>query len=66
MEIEEIVNEESYEQVMLATAVEEFLTKLLEEYPEEYYVEITVGNDDESKMITPLTKTFRGSKKFIE
>ena len=66
MEIEKMVNDESYEQIMLADAVEDFLTKLLKEYPEEYYVEISIGNDDSSKMITPITKTFRGSKQLIE
>ena len=38
MEREKMVNDESYEQLMLANAVEDFLTKLLKEYPEEYYV----------------------------
>lgn len=66
MEIKTMVNDESYEQIMLANAVEDFLTKLLKEYPEEYYVEITIGNDDSSKMITPLTKIFRGSKQLME
>ena len=66
MEREKIVNDESYEQIMLANAVEDFLTKLLEEYPEEYYIEISIGNDDPGKMIIPITKTFRGSKQLIE
>ena len=66
MEIEKMANDESYEQIMLANAVEDFLTKLLKEYPEEYYVEISVGNDDPGKMIIPITKTFRGSKQLIE
>jgi hypothetical protein len=66
MEIEKIANDESYEQIMLANAVEDFLTELLKEYPEEYYVEISIGNDDSNKMITPITKTFRGSKQLIE
>jgi hypothetical protein len=66
MEIKTMVNDESYEQITLANAVEDFLTKLLKEYPEEYYVEITIGNDDSSKMITPLTKIFRGSKQLME
>ena len=66
MEIEEMANDESYEQIMLANAVEDFLTKLLKEYPEEYYVEISIGNDDSGKMIIPITKTFRGSKQLIE
>ena len=61
-----MVNDESYEQIMLANAVEDFLTKLLKEYPEAYYVEISVGNDDPGKMIIPITKTFRGSKQLIE
>ena len=62
MEREKMANDESYEQIMLANAVEDFLTKLLKEYSEEYYVEISIGNDDSTKMITPITKTFRGSK----
>ena len=66
MEIKTMVNDESYEQITLANAVEDFLTKLLKEYPEEYYVEISVGNDDSSKMITPITKTFRGGKQLME
>ncbi len=66
MEIEKMANDESYEQIMLANAVENFLTKLLKEYPEEYYVEISIGNDDSGKMIIPITKTFRGSKQLIE
>ena len=66
MEIEKMANDESYEQFMLANAVEDFLTKLLKEYPEEYYVEISIGNDDLGKMIAPITKTFRGSKQLIE
>jgi hypothetical protein len=66
MEIEKMANDESYEQIMLANAVEDFLTKLLKEYPEEYYVEISIGNDDSGKMIIPITKTFRGSKQLIE
>ena len=66
MEIEKMANDESYEQIMLANAVEDFLSKLLKEYPEEYYVEISIGNDDSSKMITPIIKTFRGSKQLIE
>ena len=66
MEIETMVNDEPYEQIMLADAVEDFLTKLLKEYSEEYYVEISVGNDDSSKMIAPITKTFRGNKQLIE
>ena len=45
MEREKMVNDESYEQIMLANAV---------------------GNDDPVKMIIPVTKTFRGSKKLIE
>ena len=66
MEIEKMANDESYEQFMLANAVEDFLTKLLKEYPEEYFVEISVGNDDLGKMISSITKTFRGSKQLIE
>jgi hypothetical protein len=66
MEIETMVNDESHEQIVLANAVEDFLTKLLKEYPEEYYVEISIGNDDSSKRITPITKTFRGSKRLME
>ncbi len=66
MEIEKMANDESYEQIMLANAVEDFLTKLLKEYPEEYYVEISIGTDDFGKMIIPITKTFRGSKQLIE
>ena len=66
MEIKTMVNDESYEQITLANAVEDFLTKLLKEYPEEYYVEISIGNDDPGKMIIPITKTFRGSKQLIE
>ena len=66
MEIEKMNNDESYEQIMLANAVEDFLTKLLEDYPEEYYIEISIGNDDSGKMIIPITKTFRGSKQMIE
>ena len=66
MEIETMVNDEPYEQIMLANAVEDFLTKLLKEYPKEYYVEISIGNDDSSKRITPITKTFRGSKQLME
>ncbi len=62
MEREKIANDESYEQLTLANAVEDFLTKLLKEYPEEYYVEISVGNDNPDKMIAPIAKTFRGSK----
>ena len=66
MERGKIVNDESYEQITLANAVEDFLTKLLKEYPEEYYVEISVGNDDSGEMIIPITKTFRGSKQLVE
>ena len=66
MEIETMVNDESYEQIVLANAVEDFLTKLLKEYPEEYYVELSIGNGDSSKRITPFTKTFRGSKRLVE
>ena len=66
MEIETMVNDESYEQIMLANAVEDFLTIILKEYPEEYYVEISIGNEDSGKMIIPITKTFRGSKQLIE
>ena len=66
MEREKIANDESYEQITLADSVEGFLSKLLKEYPEEYYVEISVGNDDLGKMIIPITKTFRGSKRLIE
>ena len=66
MEIEKLTDDEPYEQIMLANAVEDFLTKLLEEYPEEYYIEISIGNDDPGKMIIPITKTFRGSKQLIE
>jgi len=66
MEREKMVNGESYEQIRLATAVEDFLTTLLKDYPKGYYVEIAVGNDDPSKMITPITKTFRGGKQLIE
>ena len=36
MEREKIANDESYEQITLANAVEDFLAKLLKEYPEEY------------------------------
>jgi len=46
--------------------VEDFLTKLLKEYPEEYYVEISVGNDDPGEIIIPIVKTFRGSKQLVE
>lgn len=66
METEKMVNDESYEQIMLANAVEDFLTELLKEYPEECYVEISIGKDDSGKMIVPITKTFRGSKQLIE
>jgi hypothetical protein len=66
MEIKTMVDDESYEQIMLANAVEDFLTELLKEYPEEYYVEISIGNNDSGKMITPITKTFRGRKQLIE
>ena len=66
MEIEKMANDESYEQIMLANAVEDFLTKLLKEYPEEYYVEISIGTDGSCKMVIPITKTFRGSKQSIE
>ena len=62
MEREKIANEESYEQITLANAVEGFLTKLLKEYPEEYYVEISVGSDNPGETIIPITKTFRGNK----
>jgi hypothetical protein len=48
---------------MLANALEEFLTELLNDYPVEFYVEISVGNDVSDKMVNTLTKTFRGSKK---
>ena len=65
MERGKIVNDESYEQITLANAVEDFLTKLLKEYPEEYYVEISVGNDDSGEMIIPITKTFRGGKQLV-
>jgi len=66
MEREKIANDESYEQITLANAVEDFLTKLLKEYPEEYYVEISVGNDDPGEIIIPIVKTFRGSKQLVE
>ena len=66
MEIKTMVNDESYEQITLANAVEDFLTKLLKEYPEEYYIEISIGNDDSSKRSTPISKTFRGSKQLME
>jgi hypothetical protein len=66
MEREKMVNDESYEQIALANGVEDFLTKLLKDYPEEFYVEISVGNEDLDKMIIPITKTFRGSKQLIE
>ena len=66
MEIEKMANDESCEQFILANAVEDLLTNLLKEYPEEYFVEISVGNDDLGKMIIPITKTFRGSKQLIE
>jgi hypothetical protein len=66
METEEMVKNEEYEQIMLANAIEEFLAKLLEDYTEEYFVEISVGNDDSDKMVTTLTKTFRGSKQLME
>jgi len=66
MEREKIVNDESYKQIMLANAVEDFLTKLLKEYPKEYYVEISVGNDDPGETIIAITKTFRGSKQLAE
>ena len=66
MEREKITNDESYEQITLANAVEDFLTKLLKEYPEEYYVEISVGNDDPGEIIIPIVKTFRGSKQLVE
>ncbi|MCK4416085.1 MAG: hypothetical protein KAU84_02935 [Thermoplasmatales archaeon] len=66
MERGKIVNDESYEQITLANAVEDFLTKLLKEYPEEYYVEISVGNDDLGEIIIPIVKTFRGSKQLVE
>ena len=66
MEREKIANDESYEQITLANAVEDFLTKLLKEYPEEYYVEISVGNDDLGEIIIPIVKTFRGSKQLVE
>jgi len=66
MERGKIVNDESYEQITLANAVEDFLTKLLKEYPEEYYVEISVGNDDPGEIIIPIVKTFRGSKQLVE
>ena len=62
MEREKIANDESYEQITLADSVEGFLSKLLKEYPEEYYVEISVGNDNPDNMIVPIEKTFRGSK----
>lgn len=66
MEIEKIADDEPYEQIILAKAVEDFLTELLKDYPEEYYVEISIGNEDSGKMIIPITKTFRGDKKLIE
>ena len=66
MEREKIANDDSYEQITLANAVEDFLTKLLKEYPEEYYVEISVGNDDPGEIIIPIAKTFRGSKQLVE
>jgi hypothetical protein len=66
MEIKTMANDESYEQIMLANAVEDFLTNLLKEYPEKYYIEISIGNDDSGKMISPITKTFRGGKQLIE
>lgn len=66
MEIEKLTDDESYEQIMLAEVVEEFLIKLLKEYPEEYYIEILIGNDAPGKMIIPITKTFRGHKQLIE
>ena len=62
MEREKIANDESYEQITLADSVEGFLSKLLKEYPEEYYVEISVGNDNPDNMIVPIEKIFRGSK----
>ena len=62
MEIENIADDESLEQITLANTVEDFLTKVLNEYPKEYYVEITVGNDNPYEIIKPITKTFRGSK----
>jgi len=65
MEREKMANDESYEQMTLANAIEDFLTKLLKEYPEEYYVEISVGNDDPDEMVVPITKTFRGSKQLV-
>ena len=66
MEREKIANDESYKQITLANSVEGFLTRLLEECPEEYYVEISVGNDDPGEMIVPISKTFRGSKQLVE
>jgi hypothetical protein len=60
-----IANDESYEQIALANAVEDFLTKLLKEYPDEYYVELSIGNDDPDRMIVPIEKTFRGSKQLV-
>ena len=62
MEIENIADDESLEQMTLANTVEDFLTKVLNEYPKEYYVEITVGNDNPHEIINPVSKTFRGSK----
>ena len=62
MDGEKIVNDESYEQIMLANAVEDYLTELLKDYPEEYYVEISVGSDNPGEMVIPITKTFRGFK----
>jgi hypothetical protein len=66
MEREIIANDESYEQIALANAVENYLKKLLQEYPEEYYVEILVGKDAPGEIISPLTKTFRGGKQLVE
>ena len=65
MEREIIANDESYEQITLANAVEDCLTKILKEYPEEYYVEISVGNDNPDEIINPISKTFRGSKQLV-
>ena len=65
MEREKIANDEPYEQITLANVVENFLTKLLQGYPEEYYVEISVGNDNPDEMIAPIAKTFRGSKQLV-
>jgi len=53
-------------QTQLLNASDDFFKDLLKNYPEKYYIKVSVVKDDFEKTTVPITKIFKGCKKLMD